>query len=281
MSKSRKRKGKNKDKQKAGRQADTADRHHYYELAVLAADAEVDFVDETFANVRGRNARLLREDFCGTANVCCEWVRRRPDNRAIGVDFDADVLDWGRAHHLARLKDAARTRVQLLNADVTTVATQPADIILAMNFSYWTFKDRTTLQAYFQQVRESLAVDGMLFLDAYGGYEAYQVLEEATEHDDFTYVWDQAAYNPVNGDIVCHIHFKFPDGSKIKRAFTYEWRLWSLPEIRELLVEAGFSSNTVYWEGYDEDTDEGNGEFTPAEEGEPDAGWIAYVVAEK
>ncbi len=282
MGKSRKHKGKNKDKHAPKtRQADGADRHQYYELAVQAADAEVDFVDETFSGLRKRAAASLREDFCGTANVCCEWVRRRNDNRAIGVDFDEEVLAWGQAQHLAKLQPSARERVQVLNADVTSVATDPVDIVLAMNFSYWTFKERASLKRYFERVREALATEGLFFLDAFGGYEAYQVLEEETEHDDFTYIWDQAQYDPVTGDLTCHIHFKFPDGSKLKRAFTYEWRLWSLPEIRELLAEAGFSRSTVYWEGYDEETEEGNGEFAPVVKGEPDAGWIAYVVAEK
>ena len=56
-------------------------------------------------------------------------------------------------------------------------------------------------------------------------------------------------------------------------------RLWTAPEIRELLIEAGFRNPTVYWEGEDEDG-EGNGEFTPEEKGEADLAWIAYVVAE-
>ena len=77
-----------------------------------------------------------------------------------------------------------------------------------------------------------------------------------------------------------HIHFKFPDGSRIKKAFTYEWRLWTAPEIRELLLEAGFRNPTVYWEGEDEDG-EGNGEFSPEARGEADLAWIAYIVAEK
>jgi hypothetical protein len=47
-----------------------------------------------------------------------------------------------------------------------------------------------------------------------------------------------------------------------------------------LLSEAGFRNPTVYWEGTDEDGD-GNGIFTPDERGEADAGWIAYIVAEK
>ena len=80
--------------------------------------------------------------------------------------------------------------------------------------------------------------------------------------------------------MTCHIHFKFPDKSKLKRAFTYVWRLWTLPEITELLTEAGFKNPTVYWEGTDEDG-EGDGVFTPDDRGEADAGWIAYLSAEK
>jgi hypothetical protein len=105
-------------------------------------------------------------------------------------------------------------------------------------------------------------------------------MSEKTKYDEFTYIWDQARYSPVTGEMLCHIHFKFPDGSKLKKAFSYDWRLWTLPEVREMLTDAGFERVTVYWEGTDEDG-EGNGVFTPEEKGEADAGWIAYIVAEK
>ena len=65
----------------------------------------------------------------------------------------------------------------------------------------------------------------------------------------------------------------------MKNAFSYTWRLWTMPEIIDLLHECRFKP-TVYWEGTDEDG-EGNGVFEPAEEGEADAGWIAYIVCEK
>ncbi|MFB0986479.1 MAG: hypothetical protein QMB94_09280, partial [Phycisphaerales bacterium] len=63
--------------------------------------------------------------------------------------------------------------------------------------------------------------------------------------------------------------------------FTYEWRLWTIPEIRELLIEAGFSKVTVWWEGDDEAGEEGDGEFEPSERGEACPGWIAYLTAER
>ncbi|MBO66990.1 MAG: SAM-dependent methyltransferase [Acidiferrobacteraceae bacterium] len=268
-------------KRKSTTQAQAADRHALYEKAVQCVESEIDMVDENFMKLRGRPASSLREDFCGTANTSCEWVRRRPSNLAIGIDTDTSVLDWGRAHNLSQLEKEQEERITLLNDDVMSVATPNMDIILAMNFSYQIFKDRDRLREYFHRVYGSLKSDGLFFLDAFGGYEAFREMEEATEFDDFTYIWDQHHYNPINGDITCLIHFKFPDGSKLKRAFRYDWRLWTLPELQELLVEAGFSRVLVYWEGTDSDTGEGNGEYIPTQAGEADAGWICYISAEK
>ena len=264
--------------------ADTADRHKLYELSVQCAEAEIDFVDETFKKLRGRRARLLREDFCGTANVCCEWVKRRKFNRAIGVDLDGSVLDWGKTNRVGALKPSERKRISLLEENVLTVKTEPAEIISAMNFSYWLFKDRKQLKRYFKRVHNQLADDGILFMDAYGGYDSYKEIEEEREIEDgdttFTYTWEQEKYEPISGNLICHIHFDFEDGSRMDRAFSYDWRLWNLPEIRELLAEAGFSRVTVYWQGFDEDG-EPDGEFVPVDEGEADAGWICYITAEK
>ena len=79
----------------------------------------------------------------------------------------------------------------------------------------------------------------------------------------------------------CHIHFEFPDRSRMDQAFSYYWRLWTLPEIRELLIEAGFSAVTVYWEGTDRKTNEGDGIYSPAETGDADPGWVCYIVAQR
>ena len=260
--------------------ASKADRHVLYEDSVQCVEAEIDFIDETFKTLRNRKAWLLREDFCGTANTSCEWVRRRKRNRAIGVDLDQEVQQWGRKHHLAKLGQR-QAHVTLVNENVLEVETEPVDIVLAMNFSYWIFKERALLRRYFQSVCESLAEDGVFFLDAYGGSDAYKEMRERTKYDDFTYTWDQASFDPISGEMLCKIHFSFPDGSRMKNAFTYDWRLWTLPEIREVLLEAGFKRVTVYWQGDDEDSDEGNGEFEPAERGEADEAWIVYISAEK
>ncbi len=260
--------------------ADLADKHELYEESVQNVEDECKFVSDTFRQLRGREPVSFREDFCGTASASCEWVRRSPDNRAVGVDIDADVLDWGREHRLSRLNAEQQGRVTLCQGDVLEVETETVDALGAFNFSYWVFKDRGLLRRYFETACRAIKDDGILFLDAFGGYEAFEEMKEKTKYENFTYVWDQARYYPVTGEARCHIHFKFPDGSKLKKAFTYDWRLWTLPEIQEVLKEAGFRRVTVYWEGTDEDG-EGDGVFTPETRGEADAGWIAYIVAEK
>ena len=271
--------------------ADTADKHVLYQLSVQNVEAEIDFVDAEFERLRGRKAVVLREDFCGTGNTSCEWVRRRESNIALGLDIDEPTLEWGREHNVAPLEPAQRERVTLLNRNVLEPGDAAGvDCVLAMNFSYWLFRQRAELRAYFQSVRQSLGEGGVFFLDHYGGYESMQETTEkrkidaTPEHGPFTYVWEQARYNPINGDMDCRISFHFPDKTKLKHAFSYTWRLWTLPEIREILHEAGFGTVTVYWEGDEVDSDgeetgEGNGEFTPATEGSADPAFICYIAA--
>ena len=262
--------------------AERADRHVLYEKSVQDVAEEYKFISKTFRKLRGRRPKHVREDFCGTASMCCEWVRRSKGNTAIGVDIDPDVLAWGRDHNLSRLKPDARLRVSLIQEDVRKVHTaKPVDVVLAMNFSYQLFMTRKKLGGYFRKVRKALAKDGILFMDAFGGYEAYQEIKEKRKYKGFKYIWEHARYNPIDGHVVCHIHFGFPDGSKLKKAFSYKWRLWSLPELRELLDEAGFSRVTVYWEGTDPKTGEGTNTYSPATVGDADPGRVCDSVAEK
>lgn len=273
---------KQKKKKKSGRRtAATSDRHELYEKSVQNPEAEAEFVDQVWKERRRRLARHIREDFCGTAVASVEWVKRRKSNTAIAVDIEPEVLDWARSRLPDRLDEEQQTRLTLRRADVLKVRTEPVDSVLAMNFSYYLFKKRDTLRQYFSRVHRALIDDGIFLLDAYGGSDAFLEMKEKRRVEGFTYIWDQALYNPITGNALNHIHYKFRDGSEIKKAFTYDWRLWTLPEIQELLHEAGFSKVTVYWEGTDEETGEGNDEFKPSRCGEACQGWIAYVAAEK
>ncbi|MGH7243717.1 MAG: class I SAM-dependent methyltransferase [Phycisphaerales bacterium] len=263
-----------------------SDKHDLYELAVQCTEAEIEFVDNTYAKIRGRRAKRLREDFCGTAATTCEWIRLRNTNVGVGVDLDGPTLANGKKRHVAKLSDEQKTRITLQQRNVLS-PTGPGvgvDMVLAMNFSYWIFDTREVLGSYFKAVHRSLAKDGILFLDHYGGSDSYLEIKERRRiggtRRGFTYIWDQASYNPITNKKTNYIHFEFKKGPAWKKAFEYTWRLWSLVEIRELLEEAGFKNVTVYWEG-DDGHGGGDGIFKKTTRGEACRCYIAYISAER
>ncbi|MFZ4572785.1 MAG: class I SAM-dependent methyltransferase [Phycisphaerales bacterium] len=263
--------------------ARNADRQVLYEAAVQCPEAEIGFLERRFLKLRGRRPMSLREDFCASAASACEWVKRRRTNTALGLDLDPDILKWAAEHNLAKLDQDQRSRIELRERNVLDPGPNSGgfDIVASMNFSYNAFKTRETMLKYFKLVRASLKPDGIYFLDGFGGWESMKVQQERRRiKGGFTYVWDQASFDPITHDMTCHIHFEFRDGSKLKKAFTYEWRLWTLPELQELLREAGFKNVTVYWEG-DDKKGSGNGVFTPKAHGEDGPSFIVYLTAER
>jgi hypothetical protein len=271
-----KRRTRRKDRRTLAR---AADRYALYQEAVQDGEADVLFLERVFRKAYGRAPRVLREDFGGTALLACEWVRHHPENRAVAIDLDPEPLAWGRAHNLPRLSADERARLRLVRGDVRTAKSEPADVTAAFNFSYFLFKTRPELLAYFRKAHSTLRREGMLALDVYGGWEALKSQRERRRNRGFTYVWDQHDFDPLSHDVVNHIDFEFPDGSRKPRAFTYHWRLWLIPELRELLTEAGFRDVGVYWEGTDLERNVPNGVFTRRRRGPPDPAWIAYVIA--
>ena len=193
------------------------------------------------------------------------------------LDLDEETLEWGRKKHIEPLGRAAE-RVSLVLDDVRSSQDFRPEVVAAMNFSYFTFKERPVLLDYFRRVHRSLRPEGVFFFDIYGGPESQIPQEEETEHDDFSYVWDQDYYDPVTGDYRCFIHVRFPDGSEMRKAYSYDWRLWTLTEVQDLLREAGFSEIRVYWEGTDEDGG-GHGVFRPVKRGDDAISWISCVAA--
>lgn len=260
--------------------AKTADKYAIYIKAVQYVPAEIQFVEETFNESHSRPLRSLREDFCGGFAAAAEFIKRHAQNTALVLDLDSEVLNWGRKNILPQL-GARKKNLQILQQNVISVTKPQVDAILAMNFSYFIFKQRAQMLAYFRAVYQSLKKDGMFFMDAYGGIEAQKVMREKRKTKDFTYVWEQAKFNPINSEIVNYIHFYFPDRTRIEKAFTYDWRLWTLREIRELLAEAGFRDSGVFWEGWDAKKCEGDGIFLRAEQEENCEAWIVYLAAWK
>lgn len=256
-----------------------ADKYECYQQSVQEPDADVPFIERIYRRQYGRVPRSMREDFCGTAAFACAWVARHRDNVAFGIDLDPEPLDWGRQHNVAALPPEQSSRVKLIEGDVLDVGHEPVDVTVAFNFSYFLFRTRESLGHYFRCARATLGSEGMLVLDAYGGGDAQRTQTERRRQSGFTYVWEQHSFDPIHNHGVNYIHFDFPDGSRMRRAFSYDWRIWSIPEIRELLLEAGFGRVDVYWEGTDRKTSEPNGIFRLREHAQDDPAWVAYIAA--
>lgn len=243
--------------------------------------------------MRGREPMTIREDFCGTAVFSLAWVQSDPERTAIGVDLDRDTLQWGLEH---RIRPADREhgselepRITLRNGNVLEPSGPLVDVGVGFNFSYWCFTTREALRGYFEAARAGLNPDGVLYLDAYGGTEVpiadrneREVQDEhglVNDGEPFTYIWEQLDYDPFSGHMECLIHFEFKDGSRLDRAFTYAWRIWTLPELRELLLEAGFTK-VRFWAEQEDQRGEGTGEYFEADELDNEGVWWVYISAE-
>lgn len=261
-----------KKKSKPRFTARNSDRHDLYQRSVQAPEFEVYFFDKTFRKLRKRCPYSMREDFCGTALLCAEWVDSHRERTALGVDLDPEVLEWGIENNLMPVGEPGN-RVDLQRRDVRKVTREKFDLINAMNFSYWILQERREMLRYFRSVRKSLKEDGIFFLDMYGGWESQEPMEEKRKIEGgFTYVWDQHSFDPMTNEAVNYIHFRFRDGSEMKRAFKYVWRCWSMVEIRELLYEAGFRKLHIYW-------DVADGSFRERKKLNNQPGWLAYIAA--
>jgi SAM-dependent methyltransferase len=255
------------------------DKYKLYQKAVQQPDVDVKFFRYLYKDLRGRNPKRLREDFCGTAGVCCEWVKLGPDYIAQGRDLSGEALAYGRDHYMSRLTPAQRRRVTLTRENVLKRGTPPADLIFAQNFSYFALKTRADLKRYFVNCRKSLRPGGVLALDIFGGAGVQKRNLERTDYKSFVFWWEQKDFDPVTHEARCALHFKPKGRRKLRDVFTYEWRLWTIPEVRDLLKEAGFKRSHVYWEG--DDGRRGNGVFTRVESGGIELVWIAMLLAEK
>ncbi len=268
--------------------ADKADPHDLYEKSVQSPENDMPFLSAYFKKITGKTLRHFREDFCGTAYLSSYFVKQHPRNYAIGIDLDWPTINWGIKHHRSPMAPGQQRRLSLINANVLDIQKPLSQMIAALNFSYMVFHDRPTLLSYLQNAKQSLHPNGLLVLDIWGGSESQVLQEEGREIDnpldedigDFVFVWDQDAFDPFTHKYTARIHFSFTDESEIRDAFVYDWRLWTIPEVRELMTEAGFQDVHVLWEGTDPKTGEGTQEYDRADKGEADLAWIAYLVGQ-
>lgn len=278
-------------KTRAGKKSDLARlddpdfKFELYEASVQDPEGDVERFLAFHKELVGGKPTVLREDFCGTFKISCAWVKHDKKHVAIGLDLDPEPLESGRRRHLPKLDEKQQARLDIRQADVRSTTTPPADIAIAGNFSSFIFKTADAMVEYLKAVHASLADDGILLLEIAGGPGMIETSEEARgvykkDRKWFTYVWDQQHFDPITHDALYAIHFDLKGGHRIEEAFTYDWRLWSIPELRDLLTRAGFAQTVVYWEDENEDG-EGSGEYRLAESAKNDLAWLSYVVGLK
>ncbi|GAB2285547.1 hypothetical protein Dimus_019994 [Dionaea muscipula] len=138
------------------------------------------------------------------------------------------------------LKPAASSQ----NRTMTDLSLPGRDIVCAFNYSCCCLHERKQLVLYFKNAHDVLSRKGGIFvMDLYGGTSSEQELRLQRRFPNFTYIWEQEEFDIIQRKtrISLHFHLHKPR-RKIRHAFSYSWRLWSLPEVRDCLEEAGFRS---------------------------------------
>lgn len=208
--------------------------------------------------VHGGSPTRLGEDFAGTADLARHWVESIPGASAVAIDLDAEAL--ARAAGIDRLDTVAGD----VNDDHPH---DPVDVLHAGNFSIGYMHERRDLVAYLRRAFDRLTPGGVFICDTYGGESAYilgsvekQIPLPHGRHA--VYTWEQREADPMTGLVTDVLHFRVFDADEcvldLPDAFVYHWRLWSLPELRDAMLEAGFEAVEVYAQLPDAEDENGN-----------------------
>jgi len=259
----------------------------WYEASVVDAPQDVALFRDLFLRLFGNYPETYREDFCGTFQHSVEWIKFNRKNRAWALDLDPRPLQYGREKHLSTLEPSQQSRITLLQKDVRRHSKPKVDFATALNFSYSLFKSRSALLSYFKTIHSSLNSKGLFLVDVMGGSALHEPskderrIPKTKSTPALDYFWEQKTFDPISNHAKFAIHFRVKGKRKIFRnVFTYDWRLWGLPELREIMLEAGFAEAKIYWEGSSRNG-QGNGIFRERVVGEACDVWLAYVVGVK
>lgn len=234
--------------------------------------------------IHGHEPRRLGEDFAGSGAVSRAWVELSDEHQAWCVDRDATALD----------RCSATPRVHTRVGDVLEEGSH-VDAIWVGNFSIGYHHDRASLLAYLRHTRSRLEPSGVFVCDTYGGESAYLMGEVHRYHPlpkhlapDGTgawrvrYTWEQRKADALTGMVTNALHFRIERAGVIEAehidAFVYHWRLWSVPELRDAMADAGFVSTTVYGQLPDAVDDEGQPYIRPMEADDLDDNFIVCVA---
>ena len=267
--------------------AQRADKYVLYQQSVQAAKQDVYLFEKIYKeHFSHQQATVFREDFCGTAWLCTEWIKRnKVENIAVGVDIDQEPIGWGLKNNISTLgsasdsvfiytedvlkfdwdknlsKEAASHRQLLVTDDdddneeegseTHNATVKKAHIVCAYNYSTCLLHERSQLLQYFANVRKSMSPNNSIFLlDIPGGAKLSNGQERTkkTPNSQVVYMFEQESYNPCTDVVKFNIHFKFTsDQSIMRRAFSFQFRKWGIREVIECMKQVGFSDVAIYW----------------------------------
>ncbi|XP_047332420.1 uncharacterized protein LOC124936013 [Impatiens glandulifera] len=252
-----------------------------YQQSVQSPKGDISYLLKFFLNyVGGRLPLHLQEDFCGTALLSTEWLRSDSRRTAVGLDLDDEALNWCIENNLYQIGAEDNARISLFHGNVLnplesqllvfsenqlskeeTIKHEeddkkeglvlmkdmklPArDIVCAFNYSCCCLHNRRELISYFKHALFSLSKkSGIFVMDLYGGTSSECELKLQRKFPNFMYTWEQAEFDIITRQTRISLHYRLKkQKKKIENAFSYSWRLWTLPEIKECLEEAGFRS---------------------------------------
>lgn len=269
-----------------------------YEACVQSPRHVVSLLRAIYRECTGTSPLVLHEDFCGTAAVSRRFVedgaRAGEKWQALATDLDDTALS-----EALRLTDATIPGVAIVKHDCLSgvhaagpaALCRAADIVWVGNFSIGYAHDRATLLRYLRHCKQRLDAGsagfggGFLACDTYGGKGAFVLGNLERTHpaktgEQIRYLWQHEAADPRTGMVRNSISMRvLVDGEVVAeypRAFVYDWRLWSLAELREAMLEEGFSQIDVYKEVAIAPEETPRPVQTPEELGED---WAVVVVA--
>lgn len=250
------------------------DKHDLYEHAVQSPAQTALFLH----TVHAKKPRTLCDDFCGAGAIARAFLHTFPDAKATAIDKDAAPLRALRE----RADESIAPRLTIRKANVLATRAR-ADVIAALNFPLGYFHDRTNLLKYLRAARARLNPAGVLVADTYGGPSAFQTGRYDVKLDNAVrYTWEQREANPLTGRVLNAMHFDVPSSGPMRDAFVYDWRLWSVPELRDAMTEAGFKSVDAYLSLGSAIDAHGRLLVQPADApDELDEDYVAYLVARR
>ena len=193
-SKAKQSKSKPSSKPSSRSMADTADKHALYQTSVQSPSSEITTLLSMYTThaPSSRHPTHFQEDFCGTAILSREFIKRDPRHTVTCVDIDESVVEYakrlwvrdvdpdnhdhendqtdGSDENDNKVKESAK-RVHLVCGDVREerYVREKADIICALNYGIFYFKKRKELVRYFERCFRIVQDDGMIVCDVFGG----------------------------------------------------------------------------------------------------------------